>query len=524
MNKKGFTLVELLAVIAILAILVIIALPNVIKLYNNAKKNSFLTEAKTIYKEAANKYITESMKGNKVSYINSNNKYTSSLDLNSDKDLQYCINLDNSGNVINMSVLNNEYYLEYSSDKDITKYNKENVKDKNDKTKMLCSKNNNKIIQMPDKKECESDSDDTYSDGTYTYTKSGKGWGVKLTDLESTDPVTETPCSIINGKPILTVKDMFMNSKASSIDLSDFDTSNVTDMSHMFWNTTATEIKGLEYLDTSNVENMGQMFRESNVTDVDLSGFYAPKLWSMYYMFYLSKIKNIDLSNLNTDKLTDIRGAFRNSGADVIDITGLNISNIKDMSLLFAATSKVKEIIGLNTLDTSNVTDMHSMFYGCNASSLDLSKFNTSNVTTMNAMFATAKSQILNLSNFDTRKVTDMGGMFWRTESQTINLSGFDTSNVTIMNAMFYQSDVTNVIGLDSFDTSNVTDMGEMFRACKFEYLDLSSFNMDIVTNYDNMFMSITSKKIYAKSEKEKEIFESSVTKKPSSVIVEIKK
>lgn len=120
MNKKGFTLVELLAVITILAILVIIALPNVIKLYNNAKKNTFLTEAKTIYKEAANKYITESMKGNKVSYINSNNKYTSSLDLNSDKDLQYCINLDNLGNVVNMSGLNNEYYLEYSSDKDIT--------------------------------------------------------------------------------------------------------------------------------------------------------------------------------------------------------------------------------------------------------------------------------------------------------------------------------------------------------------------------------------------------------------------
>ncbi|MCI7083376.1 MAG: prepilin-type N-terminal cleavage/methylation domain-containing protein, partial [Tenericutes bacterium] len=33
MNKKGFTLVELLAVIAILAILVIIALPNVLSMF-----------------------------------------------------------------------------------------------------------------------------------------------------------------------------------------------------------------------------------------------------------------------------------------------------------------------------------------------------------------------------------------------------------------------------------------------------------------------------------------------------------
>ena len=45
MNKKGFTLVELLAVIAILAILVIIALPNVLSMYNEARKNTFVTES-----------------------------------------------------------------------------------------------------------------------------------------------------------------------------------------------------------------------------------------------------------------------------------------------------------------------------------------------------------------------------------------------------------------------------------------------------------------------------------------------
>ena len=37
-NKKGFTLVELLAVIAILDILVIIALPNIIKMYTKEQK------------------------------------------------------------------------------------------------------------------------------------------------------------------------------------------------------------------------------------------------------------------------------------------------------------------------------------------------------------------------------------------------------------------------------------------------------------------------------------------------------
>ena len=46
MKNKGFTLVELLAVIAILAILVIIALPNVLKMFNDSKKNAFIVQAR----------------------------------------------------------------------------------------------------------------------------------------------------------------------------------------------------------------------------------------------------------------------------------------------------------------------------------------------------------------------------------------------------------------------------------------------------------------------------------------------
>ena len=51
MKKKGFTLVELLAVIAILALLVIIALPNVLKMFNQAKKDTemVLSEVVDIY-------------------------------------------------------------------------------------------------------------------------------------------------------------------------------------------------------------------------------------------------------------------------------------------------------------------------------------------------------------------------------------------------------------------------------------------------------------------------------------------
>ena len=57
MNKKGFTLVELLAVIAILAILVIIALPNVLGMFNQAKKDTFTTETKEMVKITQQQYL-----------------------------------------------------------------------------------------------------------------------------------------------------------------------------------------------------------------------------------------------------------------------------------------------------------------------------------------------------------------------------------------------------------------------------------------------------------------------------------
>ena len=117
MKQKGFTLVELLAVIAILAILVILALPNVIGMFNNAKKDIFLTEAKTIYKEVSRKYLTESMKGNSISEIsNSNNK------LDMETDLTYNITLNSDGKVNHFQAGNDDYCISgnYSDMNDLT--------------------------------------------------------------------------------------------------------------------------------------------------------------------------------------------------------------------------------------------------------------------------------------------------------------------------------------------------------------------------------------------------------------------
>ena len=128
MKNKGFTLVELLAVIAILAILVIIALPNVLKMFNDSKKNSFLTEAKTVYSEVSKKYISESMKGNKLTHVSSEDN--TKLDMTG-KSLKYCVLLNADGSVKSMKVSNGEWIAELSGNKKITDLTNADLKDGN---------------------------------------------------------------------------------------------------------------------------------------------------------------------------------------------------------------------------------------------------------------------------------------------------------------------------------------------------------------------------------------------------------
>ena len=115
-NKNGFTLVELLAVISILAIMVIIALPNVLEMFNNAKKNSFETEVKNIYSAAEKEYINDSLNssGNKVYAFCKSGDCGKSLKLNGGKDMEYYIEFDNSGKVVTYYATNGSYQYRYN--------------------------------------------------------------------------------------------------------------------------------------------------------------------------------------------------------------------------------------------------------------------------------------------------------------------------------------------------------------------------------------------------------------------------
>lgn len=61
LNKKGFTLVELLAVIVVLAIIMVLTVPSVLSSMNSARQSSFLLYAGKMIEAAQSKYQSESL-------------------------------------------------------------------------------------------------------------------------------------------------------------------------------------------------------------------------------------------------------------------------------------------------------------------------------------------------------------------------------------------------------------------------------------------------------------------------------
>ena len=296
-------------------------------------------------------------------------------------------------------------------------------------------------------------------------------------------------------------------SKMTSIaGLSNFDTSSVTNMSGMFAKSAITSLDGLSSWDTGSVINMSYMFAGIShpfETVNDISGWDTSKVTDMSGMFAKSAITSLDgLSNWDTSSVINMSYMFADIGypfETVNDISGWDTSKVTDMSGMFSGCSNLYNASNLSAWDTHSVVNMSNMFDGCGAlkSGKFLFNWDTSSVTGMARVFGGCSSLLaLDLSGWDTRSVTDMGGMFYNCSSLTsLDLSSFDTSAVTNMSSMFNACyKLAAIAGLSDFDTSSVTNMGGAFSGCSsLTSLDLSSFDTSAVTSMSTMFYSCSS-------------------------------
>ena len=249
-----------------------------------------------------------------------------------------------------------------------------------------------------------------------------------------------------------------------------------------------------EYQDGVLVFRYGEKPNKSNVYDASDTGSYPgwydrrnsisavmfdssfitarPKSCNSWFRGMVNLTTMSGLYNLNTSNVTDMSYMFYGCASlNTLNVYNLNTSNVTDMSYMFCGCASLNTL-NMHNFNTSNVTDMSDMFSGCTSlNTLNVNNFNTSNVTDMSYMFDNCSSMSkLDLLNFNTAYVTNMEGMFSRCQSiSAIDLSSFNTSNVTNMKGMFYNFawlGGLKCLDVSGFDVSKVTDMSKMFYNC----------------------------------------------------------
>ena len=332
----------------------------------------------------------------------------------------------------------------------------------------------------------------------------------KLTSLDVSNFKTENVTNMSN---------MFRGCrKLTSLDVYSFNTEKVTDMLCMFtWCDDLTTIYVSDKFVTTNVQDCVDMFDgcynlkgaieyDSNKTDYKYAnyttGYFTLKPSTAYVVF--------DATNGTLTFRYDggkPEGAYDLNEGNNSPTWAKHAANIK--KVVFAASfakarptscynwfrycEKLTQIEGIEHLNTEEVTDMSWMFMDCRGlTSLDVSHFNTQKVTNMEQMFNRCSGLTsLEVSNFNTENVTNMTCIFLGCSGLTsLDVSHFNTEKVTDMSCMFYECGKLTSLDVSHFNTGNVTKMGFMFFNCSaLTLLDLTNFNTAKVVDMGGMLI-----------------------------------
>ena len=117
-------------------------------------------------------------------------------------------------------------------------------------------------------------------------------------------------------------------------------------MSEMFYGCSLEELN-ISNFNSNNVTNMKGMFRDCiSLKELNLSNFNTYNVSKMNNMFsYCSSLKKLNLSNFSNNKLTNMRYMFECCRSlTELNLSNFNINNVTDMYRMFSGCSSLKEL------------------------------------------------------------------------------------------------------------------------------------------------------------------------------------
>ncbi len=433
-NEKGFTLVELLAVIVILAIIMIIAIPAVLNVMTTAKRQAFKEYIDKVALATQNKY-TESQLYNNV---------TPSVVI---YDIKKDLGLTSTGDY--------KGYTLIDSNKDIyvTLYDKEFA-----------------VSGLKWSNNVETEIVNVGNISSTEFSMEGLAKVVGVSNFSYYEEGTLKSGEITLAKAVMGIGTIFNTFAKRLANDSSYDAASKDE-----------KIKHVKF--TRNISNAPE-----NKTSVsDATSQKRIYIWwdEESETIYIGCENNTIYLNKNSEHM------FANMTAlEDIDFSHFISDEVESFYRFLSECTSLKSV-NLSHFKTSRVTNFRAMFLSCSSlTSLDLSNFDTSNAVQMGYMFSkTSSLSSLNISSFNTSGVTRMENLFQETGLKELHMESFDTSQVYDMSYMFIRAtNLERIYVSNKFTVDAVTSESPLFTSCT----SLPGFNSSKVSkDYWNLYMTV---------------------------------
>jgi surface protein len=277
---------------------------------------------------------------------------------------------------------------------------------------------------------------------------------------------------------------------------------------------------GLDYWNTSGISNMTNMFLGNTNFNNNLSGWNVANVTTMANAFQTANnFAKSGLSNWNVSKCTNFSNMFlNNTNSSTVGISGWTIASGANLTSMFQGASNINSGNFSNWIFNGNNINCTNMFNGCtNFRGVGLESWNTSGISNMNSIFTNNANLNFDASNWNTTKNTLFNMFGGCTSFAGSGLSNWNISKSVTFASMFTNgslkvgitgwtipngADCINMFGgnlMTSGDFSNWTFQGNnvcsnmFFGAASFIGNGLNNWNVTGITTVSNMFTNCSS-------------------------------
>ncbi len=190
------------------------------------------------------------------------------------------------------------------------------------------------------------------------------------------------------------------------------------------------------------------------------------KLKSAVDMFRKIKVKHLDLTQLDISCVGALAGMFHMNTSTTIDVSNWDLTKVPNNSISSVFRFlKAEEIIGLETWDTSSISNFAQVFLETEVNKLNISNWD--------------------VSNMKSEKTTSYGYpqsslIFSRCKLGSIDLSNWDLSKVEYIQSWFLRSKIESVGDISKWNVSNAKSLDNLFKEAKFgNEVDLTKWKIN---------------------------------------------